>query len=120
MCSPHLGALFGFPQKQSLRQGPGRGSLFGGKLVSWGDCNKVPQTLGGLKQQKFREFPGGPVVRTLHFHCCGPGLIPGWGTKIPQATQHGQKKKKEKLMLLQFWRPGVQDAGVGRLGSWRL
>ena len=23
----------------------------------------------------------------------GPGLIPGRGTKIPQATQHGQKKK---------------------------
>ena len=21
----------------------------------------------------------------------GPGSIPGWGTEIPQATQHGQK-----------------------------
>ena len=26
----------------------------------------------------------------------GPGLIPGQGTKIPQATQYGQKKKKER------------------------
>ena len=25
----------------------------------------------------------------------GPGLIPGQGTKIPQVTQHGQKKKKD-------------------------
>ena len=29
-----------------------------------------------------REFPGGPVVGTWHFHCCGPGSIPGLGTKI--------------------------------------
>ena len=26
----------------------------------------------------------------------GPGSIPGRGTKISQATQHGQKKKKKK------------------------
>ena len=26
----------------------------------------------------------------------GPGLIPGRGTKIPQATQHGQKEKKKR------------------------
>ena len=32
------------------------------------------------------EFPGGPVVRTWHFHCWGPGSIPGWGTKIQQAV----------------------------------
>ena len=32
------------------------------------------------------EFPGGPVVRTWHFHCRGPGFDPGWGTKIPQTT----------------------------------
>ena len=31
------------------------------------------------------EFPGGPVVRTLHFHCRGPRYkIPGRDTKIPQ------------------------------------
>ena len=35
------------------------------------------------------EFPGGPMVRTWRFHCCGTGSIPGRGTKIPQA---GQKK----------------------------
>ena len=33
-----------------------------------------------------REFPGHPVVRTWHFECQGPDLIPGQGTKIPQAT----------------------------------
>ena len=39
------------------------------------------------------EFPGSPVVRTRHFHCKGPGSIPDWETKIPQAAQCGKKKK---------------------------
>ena len=33
------------------------------------------------------DFPGNSVVRTL---CRGTGLIPGQGTKIPQAGQCGQ------------------------------
>ena len=37
-----------------------------------------------------REFPGGLVIRTQHFHWHGPGSIPGQGTKIPQITQHSQ------------------------------
>ena len=28
-----------------------------------------------------REFPGGPVVRTLHSHCRGPGFNPWSGGK---------------------------------------
>ena len=39
------------------------------------------------------KFPGGPVVRIQRFHCRGLGSIPGQGTKIPQAAQHGQKKE---------------------------
>ena len=35
------------------------------------------------------------MVGTLWFNCNGPGLIPGLGTKIPQAMQCGQKKKKK-------------------------
>ena len=42
------------------------------------------------------EFPAYLVVRIPDFHCCGPGSIPGWGTEIPQAMQHGQKRKKKK------------------------
>ena len=33
------------------------------------------------------------MVRTWCFHCGGPGSIPGWGIKIPQALQCGQKKR---------------------------
>ena len=45
------------------------------------------------------EFPGGPVVRTRHFHCRGLGSIPGQGTEIPQAVQRGQKNQKNKNCL---------------------
>ena len=36
-------------------------------------------------------------IQWLGFHACtaeGSGLIPGWGTKIPQAAQHSQKKEQ--------------------------
>ena len=42
------------------------------------------------KKAGFWKFPGGPVGRTLRFHCLGS--IPGWGTKIPQALLGSQKK----------------------------
>ena len=48
------------------------------------------------KSTTSQEFPGGPVVRTQHFHCPGLGSIPGWGTKIPQAAWQSQKKKKKQ------------------------
>ena len=49
------------------------------------------------------EFLGGPVVRTQCFHGVGWGWgglssIPGWGTKIPQPTWHGQIEKKKKKL----------------------
>ena len=52
-----------------------------------------------ISYNKKKEFlhgnlPGGPVVKTPQFHCRGLGFDPGWGTKIPQAAQGGQKKKK--------------------------
>ena len=34
----------------------------------------------------WREFPGGPVVRTQCFHCSCLGSVPGWGTEILQTT----------------------------------
>ena len=49
----------------------------------------------GFKHQPW-DFPGGPVVSTQHFHCCGSGLIPGQGTKIPQTMRHGQKTKQNE------------------------
>ena len=42
------------------------------------------------------KYPSGPVVRTRHFHCQGPGPIPGAGTKMLQASHHGQKEKEKR------------------------
>ena len=50
---------------------------------------------------KYREFPGGLVVRILGFHCRGLGSIPGQGTEILQAMQHGPKKEKRKIKYKQ-------------------
>ena len=38
----------------------------------------------GIIVRFFWEIPGGPVVRTWHFHCPGPGSSPGQETKILQ------------------------------------
>ena len=45
------------------------------------------------------EFPGGPVVKTLHFNVGGAGLIPGLGTKIPHALQSNNQNVKHKAIL---------------------
>ena len=60
-----------------------------------------------LFKEDARDFPGGPVVKNLPSNAGDAGLIPGQGTKIPQAveqlilyttrkTQHSQKEKKKK------------------------
>ena len=41
----------------------------------------------------WRNFPDGPVVSALCFHCRGLGFRP----EIPHAAWHGKKKKKKNL-----------------------
>ena len=56
------------------------------------------------------------MVRTRHFHCQGPGSIPGRGTKIPKAAKHGQKIKKIKGKL-EFYKRllrNYKNIGVGK------
>ena len=45
------------------------------------------------EKKRYREFPGGLMVRTQHFHCHGLGSIPGLGPEIFQALWHGEKKR---------------------------
>ena len=52
------------------------------------------QRLGLRLFWNITDFPGGPVVKTLHLQCRGAGSIPGQGTKIPHAAQCGQNAKK--------------------------
>lgn len=50
--------------------------------------------------QKFlRDFPGGLEVRTPQSHCWGPGFNLQLATKIPQALQCRQKKRKRKKKI---------------------
>ena len=47
------------------------------------------QMLTSFQNTLTGDFPGGPMVRIWCFHSQGPGSIPGWGTKILEAVQHG-------------------------------
>ena len=44
--------------------------------------------MGKSRNKKYRDFPSGPVVKTLSFDAGDMGSIPGQGTKISQAMQH--------------------------------
>ena len=44
-----------------------------------------------------RDFPGGPVVKTLPSNAGGMGSIPGRGAKIPHASP--AKKHKTEAIL---------------------
>ena len=41
-----------------------------------------------------RDFPGGPVVKTIYSTAGGTGSIPGWETKIPHAVCSWKIEKK--------------------------
>ena len=51
---------------------------------------------GKLKNGRVRDFPGGPVVETLHSNAGGVGSIPGGGTKIPHASRPKNQNIKQK------------------------
>ena len=42
----------------------------------------------------FKDFPGGPGLKNSLCNAGDVGSIPGQGTKIPHATQQGQKINK--------------------------
>ena len=46
------------------------------------------------------DFSGGPGVENLPSNAGVPGLIPGWGTKIPHATGKPSPQLKSLLLLL--------------------
>ena len=56
-------------------------------------------------------IPGGPVVKTWCFHCPDLGFIPGWETKIPQASWPWPKKYGKKKKNL--WRLGDLNESDG-------
>ena len=47
------------------------------------------------KPRLFREYPGGPVVRTWHFHCDSPGSVPAGNRFHMKPLLAGGQKKKD-------------------------
>lgn len=41
----------------------------------------------------YRDFPCGPVVKNVHFHCSGTDSIPYEETKILHSVQHNNNNK---------------------------
>ena len=44
---------------------------------------KNPETKKSIRNEKIRDFPGGPVLKNPPYNARDSGLIPGQGTKIP-------------------------------------
>ena len=55
-----------------------------------------------LKKKKVRDFPGGPVVKTLPPSAGGVGSIPGRGAKIPHALPPKNQNIKQKQYCNKF------------------
>ena len=66
-----------------------------GDTARQGENKHLKQSLGNcLQEDRSWAFPGGPVVRTPHFHCRGHGFNPWLGTW--DSASHSQSKKKKK------------------------
>ena len=82
---------------------PAVGGPWGSQLVQLPHLQvRKPET----QRLQCSDFSGGPVVMIPCFHCRGVGSIPGQGTKIPNAKQYSQKKKKNCNPNLHGTEPG--------------
>ena len=59
------------------------------------------KSVGKVKGQ-FRDFPGGPVVKTSPSNAEAVDLIPGWGSKIPHASRPKNQSMKQKQYCNKF------------------
>ena len=48
---------------------------------------------------RYKGFTGGPVVKSSPSNVGDVGLIPGWGAKIPHASQPKSQKHKTETIL---------------------
>ena len=69
------------------------------------------------------HFPGGPVVKTLHFHCRGHGFSPWLGNKDPTCCSTAKGKKKSShptevvVIVLLLWLGTLWDS-QSRVPHW--
>ena len=50
------------------------------------------------KKMNWRDFPGGPLLKTLLSIAADTGLISGWGAKISHASQSNKPDKREAVL----------------------
>ena len=55
------------------------------KTVIWRQRGQIETRRAGIKTYS-RDFPGGPVVKTLYSQCRGPGFNPWSGNYVPHTT----------------------------------
>ena len=89
----------------------------------------------GLKKKK-RNFPGGPVVKTLHFYCRGHGFDPGRASLVAQMVKNlpampetwvqslgGEDPLKKGMAThssILAWRtPWTEEPGGLQYGGWQ-
>ena len=81
------------------KQGPSRQMVDTTQEHGWswacGGAVSKRQSQRGVMHSQTISIPGGSVVKTVLCNVGGTGLIPGQGTKIPHAMQHGQKIKNK-------------------------
>ena len=53
-------------------------------------------------RKRGRDFPRGPVVKTLPSNIGGLGSMPGWGAKIPHASWPKNQNIKQKQYCNKF------------------
>ena len=73
-------------------------SFFSQRWVCYGAVTGIPGNLGS--NLKFRDFPGGPVVKNPPCNAGDEGSIPVWGTKTPRAMQHGERLYKKLNLII--------------------
>ena len=61
-----------------------------------------------VTRSKDRDFPGGPVVKTLAANAGGAGSIPGQGTKAPHASRPKKRPHKIQGAKITWWLPSIK------------
>ena len=87
--------------KGSREEACGRTYWTGHKACRSFCLGEYPQQRKHLKSRK-RDFPGGPVVKTSPSNAGGVSLIPGWGAKMPHASQPKNQNIKQKQYCNKF------------------
>ena len=76
----------------------GSGADAGGRgHEPWPVLKELTAGAGMCVYRNSGEFPGSPAIRTPCSHSVAGGSIPGWGTRIPQAEDKGNKRDPQPL-----------------------